>query len=186
MRNIYDRWHKSRPASGEQLCADHQKTPTAEHGKGKRWQVRWRDGDRQHCENFVRRDDADRFAARLGHVWCIVPKCGNSAATEPPVLLCTDHCDLLLKTLGRKKPLVHDPLVYFIRNGARIKIGWTTNLKGRLSALSLPADAAVLTVPGGPQTEKEMHALFANLRVGRTEWFEITPELEAFIASRNG
>lgn len=184
MKNVYDRWHKSRPAKGERRCTDHQKVPSAEHGKGTRWQVRWRDGNRQRCENFARRDDAERFAGRLGHSWCIVPKCGNSAVTEPPVLLCADHRDLLLAQLGRKKPSVHEPLVYFIRNGARVKIGWTTNLKSRLSALSLPAGAVALTVPGGPEVETAMHTRFAEARVARTEWFEAVPELEAFIAAR--
>lgn len=184
MAGVYDRWHKSRPAPGEPVCADHKAVPSADHGQGRRWQARWRDGGRQLCQNFARRADAERFIAQLGGVFCLVPRCGHSAATEPPVLLCRDHVDMLLQQLKRQRPSVHDPLVYFIRNGTRIKIGWTTNLKARLTSLSLPPDAVALTVTGGPQTEEAMHKRFAKARVGRSEWFEAVPELEAFIAAQ--
>lgn len=188
MGHVYDRWHKSRPGPEDVPCdcarGAKKLYPTAEHGQGSRWQARWRDGGHPRSVNFDYRADAERHIDQLGAAWCIVPKCDSSAATEPPVLLCADHRDLLLVQLGRKKPAVHEPLVYFIRNGARVKIGWTTNLKARLSALSLPAGAAALTVPGGPDVEKAMHARFAKFRVGRTEWFEGAPELEAFIAAR--
>lgn len=41
---VYDRWHKSHPKQGEEKCKCRPaKVPTAEHGQGKRWQVRWRD-----------------------------------------------------------------------------------------------------------------------------------------------
>ena len=60
----------------------------------------------------------------------------------------------------------------------------TNNLKNRLSSLALAASAVALTMPGGPQEEAAMHREFARTRVGRTEWFEATPELEAFITSR--
>lgn len=185
MAQIADRWHKSRPEPGEAPCAEHGRVPSAVHGKGDRWQARWRDGGRQCSQNFSRRPDAERFLKRLGGAFCLVPKCGHSAATEPPVLLCRDHVDMLMLQLKRQRPSVHAPLVYFIRNGTRIKIGWTTNLKSRLSSLSLPAGAVALTVPGGPQTEAAMHRQFARARVARTEWFEAIPELEAFITARS-
>lgn len=42
--SVYDRWHKSRPKPDESKCSCRPaKVPTAEHGQGKRWQVRWRD-----------------------------------------------------------------------------------------------------------------------------------------------
>jgi len=184
MAQVMDNWHKSRGAASEARCAEHGLVPSGMHGKGVRWAARWRDGARQRKQNFARRADAEQFLKRLGAAWCLVPKCGHSAVTEPPVLLCADHRDLLLLQLGRKKPSVHDPLVYFVRNGTRIKIGWTTNLKVRLTALSLPRDAVALTIPGGPSEEDWLHEKFAKARVGRTEWFEVVPELEAFIAAR--
>lgn len=182
MAQVADSWHKSRPAGGETPCAEHGLVPSARHGQGRRWQVRWLDGGHHRHANFEKRWDAEQYLKRLGAAWCIVPKCGSSAVTEPPVLLCADHRDLLLAQLGRKRPNVHDPIVYFIRNGSRIKIGWTTNLTARLSSLALPRSAVELRLDGGPELETVMHARFARARVGRTEWFEATAELEAFIA----
>jgi integrase len=63
--SIYDRWHKTRPAPGDEPCPEHRKGrtrlyPTAEHGRGDRWQVRWRDDiGRQRKENFAKRSEAD-------------------------------------------------------------------------------------------------------------------------------
>ncbi|MFI7452337.1 tyrosine-type recombinase/integrase [Nonomuraea sp. NPDC049714] len=65
--NVYDRWHKSRPAAGEPKCKCRPaKVPTAEHGQGKRWQVRWRDeaGTPQKL-NFERLPDAESKAAQV-------------------------------------------------------------------------------------------------------------------------
>jgi hypothetical protein len=181
---IYDRWHKSFPGPGEESCADHGKVPTTAHGTGDRWQVRWIDGRRQRKANFRKRPDAEWHLKHLDGAFCLVPKCGHSAATEPPVLLCRDHVDMLMLQLKRQRPSVHDPLVYFIRNGSRIKIGWSTNLKARLSSLSLPRDSVELTIPGGPSEEDRLHEKFSRERVGRSEWFEASPELEAFIERR--
>jgi len=183
MGQVADSWHKSRPDNREIPCAEHGLVPTARHGRGMRWQARWRDGAHQRHANFAKRWDAEQHLKHLGAAWCIVPRCGSSAVTEPPVLLCADHRDLLLSQLGRKRPNVHAPLVYFIRNGSRVKIGWTTNLRGRLSSLALPATAVAATTPGGPDEERGIHRKFARARVGRTEWFEASPEIEAFIAT---
>ena len=41
---VVDRWHKVRPAPGDEPCAQHRGlVATADHGRGGRWQVRWRD-----------------------------------------------------------------------------------------------------------------------------------------------
>jgi len=65
--SVYDRWHKSRPKPGEAKCKCRPaKVPTAEHGQGKRWQVRWRDeaGVPQKL-NFERLPDAESKAAQI-------------------------------------------------------------------------------------------------------------------------
>jgi len=69
--SVYDRWHKSRPFTGEPECAEHGLVPSADHGTGDRWQVRWRDDDgAQHKRNFARKTGknpevhADAFDAR--------------------------------------------------------------------------------------------------------------------------
>ncbi|MFI1180150.1 tyrosine-type recombinase/integrase [Streptomyces sp. NPDC020799] len=71
MAEVYDRWHKSRPLDGDEPCAEHASrtrklVPSGEHGKGKRWQVRWRDGSgKQRKENFDKRSMADTRAATI-------------------------------------------------------------------------------------------------------------------------
>lgn len=63
--SIYDRWHKIRSALGDDPCREHstrKKTlyPTFDHGKGDRWQVRWRDENGfQRKRNFAKRDGTD-------------------------------------------------------------------------------------------------------------------------------
>src|SRR5215472_14796459 len=55
---VYDRWHKA-PAPGDEPCRDHGQGraklyPSAVHGQGDRWQVRWRDdGGRQRSRSFA-------------------------------------------------------------------------------------------------------------------------------------
>lgn len=63
---VSDRWHKSRPSLGELVCREHGKAPTADHGKGERWQVRWRDDAGRQCKaNFSKRSDADTHDAMV-------------------------------------------------------------------------------------------------------------------------
>ena len=53
---ITDRWHKSRPSDHEPRCPEHDLVPTDVHGKGHRWQVRYRDDTgRQRKQNFPKK-----------------------------------------------------------------------------------------------------------------------------------
>lgn len=81
---------------------------------------------------------------------------------------------------------VHDSVVYFIANGGRVKIGYTTNLKSRLAALALRSDSVLLALQGGPELERALHARFVKYRNGNTEWFEMAPEIFRYASSRNG
>ncbi|MGW9024778.1 tyrosine-type recombinase/integrase [Streptomyces sp. NPDC055722] len=71
MAKVYDRWHLSRPPAGAEPCAEHStKTKpvyvSADHGIGKRWQVRYRDpAGEQKKENFDKRTAADARAAEV-------------------------------------------------------------------------------------------------------------------------
>lgn len=71
MAKVYDRWHLSRPPADAEPCAEHStKTKTvyagASHGKGKRWQVRYRDPSGKQCkENFAKSTQADSRAAAV-------------------------------------------------------------------------------------------------------------------------
>ena len=67
MAEVYDRWHQSRPAKGASRCREHDKAPSADHGTGKRWQVRYRDADgKQRKENFDRKPAAEARAKVVG------------------------------------------------------------------------------------------------------------------------
>lgn len=184
-RQVSDRWHYSRAVDHTQLC-EHGLAPTTDHGKGCRWQARWRDADEiQRKRSFRVKAEAETFLKRLtlhdiNHTICLAPDCRHKAVSRPPVTLCRDHLDLLLSSVGRKRG-VHDPVVYFARNGSRIKIGWSTHLKNRMYSLSLPMSAVELTLPGGPAEENMFHRKFKKARIGLTEWFEATPEMEQFI-----
>ena len=105
-----------------------------------------------------------------------------SAATEAGCRVKLARLRKRLKPSRYGRPVAHDPVVYFARMGNRVKIGWTTNLKRRMSALALPMSAVAHLVDGGPAEEAELHRLFAASRIGRSEWFEITPGLTAVMA----
>lgn len=80
----------------------------------------------------------------------------------------------------------HGPIVYFIANGGRVKIGFTTNLKNRLASLALRADGVLLALDGGPDLERALHAHFDAYRDGNSEWFELAPDVFRYIAARQG
>lgn len=71
MAEVYDRWLLSRPPADAELCEAHSsKTqtlyPSADHGTGKRWQVRYRDLSGKQCkENFEKKTAADSRAAKV-------------------------------------------------------------------------------------------------------------------------
>jgi hypothetical protein len=93
--------------------------------------------------------------------------------------LAAGHDDAFVEVvpgLGRLSPAAtpttsHAPIVYFLRNGNRIKIGTSTNLRERVGSLSLRMRDVVLIVEGGRDTERAFHQHFARQRVRNTEWF---------------
>jgi integrase len=71
MADVYDRWHLSRPRPAALPCehgtAKSPKYPSADHGTGRRWQVRYRDSNgRQRKENFEKKATADTRANSVG------------------------------------------------------------------------------------------------------------------------
>lgn len=75
----------------------------------------------------------------------------------------------------------HAPLVYFIRNGNRIKIGTTTELKRRIRTLALRPENVALLVNGDHRREREYHKQFAEHRIGTTEWFAYEGALATYV-----
>jgi Meiotically up-regulated gene 113 len=79
------------------------------------------------------------------------------------------------------------PVVYVISAGDLefVKIGFTASFEQRLRSLKTAshADPVVhVVIPGTRSLERDLHARFASARQNR-EWFRLTPEIEAFIAS---
>ncbi|MFI8104718.1 DNA translocase FtsK [Streptomyces sp. NPDC086023] len=75
----------------------------------------------------------------------------------------------------------HESLVYFIRLGTRVKIGVTTHLAARITALSLAPRFVILTMEGDRSLEAALHNLFADEREQGTEWFAYSKRLAAYI-----
>lgn len=75
----------------------------------------------------------------------------------------------------------HAPRVYFIRNGNRIKIGTTTELKRRIRTLALRPENVVLLFDGGQSAERAFHKQFAEHRIGNTEWFAYEGTLTDYV-----
>jgi hypothetical protein len=78
----------------------------------------------------------------------------------------------------------HEPIVYFLKNGDRVKIGYTTHLAARVTALSLRNRDVLLALDGGRELEAELHRRFHAHRISRTEWFNFAEEIQDFVRSR--
>lgn len=71
-------------------------------------------------------------------------------------------------------------LVYYAQVGDRVKIGFTTNLVERMSAI-VP-EKLLAVEHGGPKLERARHKQFAALRTQR-EWFRFEPPLTEHVAN---
>lgn len=90
------------------------------------------------------------------------------------------------KAAGAYMGGVHGPVVYFMENGDRIKIGHSTNLRSRVRALSLQDKDVLLLLQGGLTLERALHSTFAKERIDATEWFMKSERLISFIESKTG
>jgi len=93
----------------------------------------------------------------------------------------------LVRRMARAKKREKFPVgkVYFVRSGKLIKIGFTTDLEGRVSRLQTgsPYDLQLLgTIDGTRRDEQALHRRFANLNV-RGEWFRGHASLMAYITN---
>jgi hypothetical protein len=78
----------------------------------------------------------------------------------------------------------HLPVVYFARMGDNVKIGTSTNLKGRLRSFYLSFDDVLLLLPGGEDVEHACHKRFASSQVTddeREELFRLDDSLMFFL-----
>lgn len=87
-----------------------------------------------------------------------------------------------LEALALKRAYDEQSVVYYIRIGDYIKIGFTTNLSERIRSLRVDASDVMATEPGGREKEHQRHEQFKSIRRGRWENFERTPDLLTHIA----
>ncbi|MFI9296774.1 GIY-YIG nuclease family protein [Streptomyces gardneri] len=80
----------------------------------------------------------------------------------------------------------HPPVVYFLTNGDRIKIGTSRNIRARVGALSLRPRNASLLLNGDRELERALHHAFTAHRLGTSEWFVAHPDIQAFIKAKAG
>lgn len=120
----------------------------------------------------------------------IVPQMLDSAASlakRDPLPQVHDEALHRLVTRPRRAPLdltgVHGPRVYFMRNGDRIKIGYTTNLRARLAALCLRSDSVLLLLQGGRDLESALHRYLSEHRMPDTEWFLYAERIHNYIGT---
>jgi len=75
----------------------------------------------------------------------------------------------------------HAPVVYFLRNGTRVKIGTSQNIRRRITSLSLRREDVIRVEHGDQQYERSLHRRFEALRVDETEWFELRGALAEYL-----
>lgn len=74
-------------------------------------------------------------------------------------------------------------VIYFLKIGKHVKIGYTTNLPGRIATLSTGSPVypeLILSVLGDRETERRIHDSLAETRV-RGEFFQYEYRLDTFI-----
>ena len=134
---------------------------------------------------------------------CCYPDCDRARSTVIPHPLCPQHAqavyldvaDLVdatspelrsavLGTTGRARPYqqptpqAHAGVVYYMRFGDLIKIGFTTNLPVRQRTLR--PDEVLATEPGTMDLERARHMQFGHAYV-RREMFRCTPDLREHV-----
>lgn len=134
---------------------------------------------------------------------CCIPRCGGQVLVTAKIPVC-DPCGIKIAMVfgeeaAKYMPAVQDrrreqeadaerrneeSFVYYVwLDEKRIKIGFTSNLQARMSALRVHPSALLAIEPGGRDLEKLRHREFATERLNpRMEDFEPSPRLRAWIA----
>lgn len=88
--------------------------------------------------------------------------------------------------LKLEKELPNDGLVYFVTDGKKIKVGYTTNLKSRISSFQVGSSEFIEVLAvienAGKKTESEIHEMFVKYR-DSGEWFDLPETWMAEIQS---
>lgn len=159
-----DCWNESHPASPFGLCVEHWRK-VVDQWYGEQPAINLRCAQ---CDNIAVVDSVDIPYARCSH--CNFPIGDLEASLE----LIDAEAEVIRKKRGM------GGVVYYIRFGNRVKIGFTTSLRSRVMAL--PVDEVMAAEPGSYDIEAQRHKQFAaDLAAGR-EWFNPSGALMAHVA----
>ena len=142
--------------------------------------------------------NADKFQ-RIRDAVCVWDGCGSDPHPHLTAPLCMDHAKKLTvqvmimtekdpkptpsqrekrRAKGIPVPEERMGLVYFVTFSDRIKIGFTTDLTGRMR--TVPHDEILAVIPGTVSDEQALHKQFDAIRI-TGEWFADDPRLTDFI-----
>jgi len=109
------------------------------------------------------------------------PACGSRLGIHYPSGWLCAVCEWRFgEILDGDLPPPRVDVVYYLRHGDRVKIGTTANPRQRFGAIW---HEEVLAFERGDRTlEQRRHVQFAGDRIGRSEWFRMSPDLRAHIA----
>ncbi|QTU57362.1 GIY-YIG nuclease family protein [Streptomyces scabiei] len=126
--------------------------------------------------------DASEKERRRERLSAVVASLGYQLTDTPTPPASQDEQPAMRWKIPSRK---HAPLVYFIRNGNRVKIGTSTDVKRRIRTLALRPENVALLLNGDKLLERDLHKQFADLRIGNTEWFAHEGALIDYIAGQN-
>lgn len=107
----------------------------------------------------------------------------NETAVDPEELHRGGAVYRLTAIVAHLKAFATGPQVYFIRVGPYVKIGTTTNVPKRLTALSLNMRHLAATIDGDRTVEKQHHKQFLHLHAFG-EWFYLRDDLLEYVINR--
>lgn len=142
---------------------------------------------------------------------CVAANCTSDAFIDEPVSICRQHALMLSRNVSDRlhanalaasessdmdlnrattapddvwTKSSHQPIVYFMVNGDRVKIGVSTNITARVSALCLRRSNVAMLLVGGYEMEAALHAHFAADRIGQSEWFYLSRSIQDYMQKR--
>lgn len=106
--------------------------------------------------------------------------CGSLHGVRRPTGWACAYCEWTVGTyIDPDLPPPRIDVVYYLRLGARVKIGTTHQPRQRFAAL--PHDEVLAFELGDRALEQQRHVEFAADRLGTSEWFALTRNLRAHI-----
>lgn len=111
------------------------------------------------------------------------PSAGSKLGDDPAWFSDEDRRIIGLLREAYPRPKLRS-VVYYLRKGDRIKIGYTDDLRTRMMVLR--PDELLAVEPGSFQLETQRHHQFKSDNIvekGHREWFRPSPDLTAHIAS---